>query len=529
MISPAQVQIVWTNTFRSRPTPANDQVRDAVLDTNGNLYLTGTTYTVRYDKDGNVVWQIPLPGWSLALDNTNLYVVYPVSNLTKLNLQGQTIWTRSDVSGIGVKLDHERNPLVLVNRGFQAAKFLPTGELLWNYFYEAGGTNPLATRSFDIGPDNSLYIAGALGSSEGPQITAMRVDSFGRFVWVRQYDQSTNSLANWITADPFGNAFLTGQINRYSELIVLHYDAQGNQTIFDRFRGHIAQDSLSVEGGGTIQLDREGNLYITGASYGGGTREGVIIKYDSSGRRLWTAFTISSPARLTFDNDGNFYTADVTNLYKYGGDGTRLWAFLFQPGGLLFLDAEKSIYLASGITRQIFPWVYEDVYFAAKLKQETLPVPKISTPPTNQTLLRGSTAVLRVVADGLGASITHQWNFGGNPLSGQTNETLVLEQLDVEKSGWYSVTVSNRFGAVVSPDARILAVTRLENPQLLADGRFTFSFQADPLHDYLVQASTNLIDWMTVGTVSGLEELHTFNDVTNHNFTQRFYRLLLSM
>ncbi len=62
--------------------------------------------------------------------------------------------------------------------------------------------------------------------------------------------------------------------------------------------------------------------------------------------------------------------------------------------------------------------------------------------------------------------------------------------------------------------------------QRLANGMFTFRFYGEPGTNYVVQASTNLVNWLTLATnqVSGLGYLE-FTDPSAANFNRRFYRI----
>ncbi len=62
--------------------------------------------------------------------------------------------------------------------------------------------------------------------------------------------------------------------------------------------------------------------------------------------------------------------------------------------------------------------------------------------------------------------------------------------------------------------------------QRLANGIYTFRFYGEPGTNYLVQASTNLVNWVPLATnqVSGLGYME-FTDISNTNFPSRFYRV----
>lgn len=75
--------------------------------------------------------------------------------------------------------------------------------------------------------------------------------------------------------------------------------------------------------------------------------------------------------------------------------------------------------------------------------QEVCPI--IVTPPGSQTLFPGQTLRLTVQADG-SKPLTYQWQFGEMDLPGQTNSTLVIEQVSASQAGSYRVIVRNPVG-----------------------------------------------------------------------------------
>lgn len=100
--------------------------------------------------------------------------------------------------------------------------------------------------------------------------------------------------------------------------------------------------------------------------------------------------------------------------------------------------------------------------------------------PTNQTVLLGSTVVFHGEAAGA-SELGYQWHFNAKPISGETNATLALSNIQPAQAGNYSVTVSNRFNSIISTQA-VLAVQSaprfLNQPPhqaIMAGGTATFT------------------------------------------------------
>ena len=92
------------------------------------------------------------------------------------------------------------------------------------------------------------------------------------------------------------------------------------------------------------------------------------------------------------------------------------------------------------------------IYNAGSVGKCFTPVaPVVTTQPTNLTLLAGGTAAFSVGAGGT-QPLSYQWCFNGtnNPISGATNATLTLTNVQPGQAGSYSVLVSNIVGSTNS-------------------------------------------------------------------------------
>jgi hypothetical protein len=106
-------------------------------------------------------------------------------------------------------------------------------------------------------------------------------------------------------------------------------------------------------------------------------------------------------------------------------------------------------YLSGHTWRSIF--LLDNIRFSS-----TSPV--IGTPPLSQSAVVGTTVEFAVIADGL-PPLTYQWFFNqANALSGATNSTLELVNVQLAQAGGYTVVVRNLFGTATS-DPALLTVS----------------------------------------------------------------------
>ena len=92
----------------------------------------------------------------------------------------------------------------------------------------------------------------------------------------------------------------------------------------------------------------------------------------------------------------------------------------------------------------------------------SLPAPSIVTQPQSQTVQVNGTATFSVSASGT-PPLIYQWSFFGNPIPNETNDTLVLSNVQTNEAGDYSVLVSNSSGSTNS-QAATLTVSPLPVP-----------------------------------------------------------------
>jgi len=82
----------------------------------------------------------------------------------------------------------------------------------------------------------------------------------------------------------------------------------------------------------------------------------------------------------------------------------------------------------------------------------TIYIPPTITPPppANQTVTQGQNATFSVAANGT-SPLSYQWNFDGAPLSGATNSSLTLTDVQASQAGTYTAVVTNLAGTISSP------------------------------------------------------------------------------
>jgi hypothetical protein len=81
--------------------------------------------------------------------------------------------------------------------------------------------------------------------------------------------------------------------------------------------------------------------------------------------------------------------------------------------------------------------------------------PSITTQPSSQTVVQGQTASFSVAVSG-SAPFSYQWNFNGSNMSGATNASLTLTNVQATQAGSYSTVITNLGGSIIS---RVVTLT----------------------------------------------------------------------
>ena len=154
--------------------------------------------------------------------------------------------------------------------------------------------------------------------------------------------------------------------------------------------------------------------------------------------------------------------------------------------------------------------------------------PEITAQPQGGFALLGGRITLRVSATG-DAPLAYQWRFNGTNLAGATELTLALSNLQETDSGAYTVRVTNVAGGALS-DAAVLTVVEapaLERPGFTAEAEFAAVLTGPTNRTYAIEVSTNLTDWVELGTVTHTNGATPVVDPAAADSTRRYYRARL--
>ena len=162
--------------------------------------------------------------------------------------------------------------------------------------------------------------------------------------WVRRYNGPGNNVdvAGALAVDDSGNVYVTGSSvgsGTASDYATIKYASNGDTLWVRRYNG----PTDSSDGANDIAVDDNGNVYVTGNSWGSGTnRDYATIKYAPNADTLWVRRYIGPgnywdhTTALAVDNSGHVYVTGVSvfgyGTVKYAPNGDTLWVRRYENG-----------------------------------------------------------------------------------------------------------------------------------------------------------------------------------------------------
>ncbi len=220
----------------------------------------------------------------------------------------------------------------------------------WVARYDAGVGNSEYGSSIAVDVSGNVYVAGRSPGEAGWDYLTIKYDPGGNELWVARYNGPGNSrdYAWSLAVDALQNVYVTGQSDGDGtgfDFATIKYDAEGNEIWVARYDGGADGDDAAR----ALALDGQGNVYVTGGSWGGDSASDfATIRYDSAGRQVWvaryngTAKTgYDTPKALAVDALGHVYVTGASYAgrnhfdidyvtIKYDARGNALWVATYN-------------------------------------------------------------------------------------------------------------------------------------------------------------------------------------------------------
>jgi len=326
-----------------------DIARAIYVDDSGNVYVAGDSdggidgtdlLTLKYASDGTLLWERRWDGLGHCTDyafhllsDTDQYV-YAVGTSTdasgnqrqttvKYDPEGTLIWDEIYEGPSGLNWP---NAVVIV-RGhlyitgsshmgpswwdYCTLKYDLDGNLLWDRYFNGPASQADEAHSLGVDSNDNVYISGiSRADNTWDDYATLKYDSSGVLLWDRRYNSldSSYDAGRALQLDQVGNLYVVGRCglsDTLTDIVTLSYDSEGNLLWERRYDGPASGD----DDAGILQLDPEGNIYVTGRSWGGDNTDYdiVTIKY------VPCAIDVSGDVNVS----GTITSADIIHAVNY--------------------------------------------------------------------------------------------------------------------------------------------------------------------------------------------------------------------
>jgi hypothetical protein len=304
-----------------------DESNGVAYDIEGNAYVTGMSEgynTIKYDRNGNIVWGVTdsIGARDIEVDNEGYVYITGIGGTQETYVDYYTIKYDSD------------------------------GKKIWSARYNGPGNFYDRANDLSIDKDGNVYVTGDSDGfyADNADYCTIKYDSNGKEQWVARYDSpyKDDDLSWDIVVDTFGNSYVTGYSYVRSGTIdycTIKYDTNGNQKWVARYNGQKNKVNTPYD----IAIDNNGYVYVTGECDSNCDDQGdyCTIKYDSNGNQLWVAKydgltnKRDTAYSIDVDQEGNVYVTgnscgtgpygDICTI-KYDKDGNEMWVVRIDDG-----------------------------------------------------------------------------------------------------------------------------------------------------------------------------------------------------
>jgi len=294
----------------------DDYGRAIAMDALNNIYIAGSSNStgaeepdvslIKYNSEGIQQWNRT---W--GYENNDACYDIAIDNANNIFLVGIT-----EINGPGFQ------DICLI-------KFDEDGNQLWNETWYGSDTD----RGYAIKLDtsNNVYITG-LASGD---VVLIKYNNLGIQQWNRTWGGANWDEGHSLALDSESNIYITGYTSSYGagmqDICFIKYNNSGD------LQWNYTWGGSSPDYGYGMEIDTSNNIYITGRtdSFGSGTSDVVLIKYNTSGNQIWnTTWGGSNPEvgdDIAFDLSEDIFISGYTTscfcVLKYNSSGGLEWSY----------------------------------------------------------------------------------------------------------------------------------------------------------------------------------------------------------
>lgn len=325
----------WVKGIALAPFGFNMILRKIIADEEGNVYVTGgsdKTFLVKLDSSGNTKI-------SATYINPSGYIYGKGNDIQVSN--GGDIYVFGQITNSSISV---RIPFIMKTDSAGIQQY-------FNYLPAVTHNLGDIEGKIKISASGNLY-AGCRGNTD---YKIIKYNSSGDTLWTRRYNGVSNGqdYFNALDIDPEENVYATGRVNGlYGDIGTVKYDSSGVFQWIQTIGGSGGWD----DEGKDIEIDSDGNAFVTGYIDNSPGGRFITLKYNPAGTLLWSREYDFAPSdyeyaiALTIDNNGNAISAGIAGYttisdyatLKYNSAGTLQWAKKFNASQIS-TDAVNSI------------------------------------------------------------------------------------------------------------------------------------------------------------------------------------------
>jgi uncharacterized delta-60 repeat protein len=298
--------LLWARKYNSAQT-STDAINSIAGDEHGNIYAIGRVRTgqsgdnfqiVKYNSAGVKKWDLNHGGFGTDMEDagnaitvdkdgyiyyTGTMQVSATGNMrdvytAKLDSNGNRLWpypygvflgAGGNDEGVEIATDYMGNVYVGYNSEITSGntkygvrKYNSSGATIWGYGYAGTVSDTDKLRDMKVDKDGNVYLLGnSKGTASGIDIVTIKISSTGTHAWTNIYngDANADDDARSIDVDNNGNVYVTGSSLNYTtgnDIVVIKYNSGGSQQWdFNRSNG-----SDLIETGSVVKYDSLSSL-----------------------------------------------------------------------------------------------------------------------------------------------------------------------------------------------------------------------------------------------------------------------------
>jgi hypothetical protein len=539
----ASGNVMLSPTFQTNGAIHNLQLDGAILV--GTNVVTGTLGF----NGGGILSASPLTvavGGVLNFNGAAVTVYAPLTNFGTINWSGSTLSIANNASLYTGAIYNRPGGLFLL----QSDQALSSSGYGFELFNNAGilrKTAGVGVSTFSVPFTNSATVdaqSGTIRFSAGGNLAGTYNTASGAFI---EFNTGTFTENGAVSITGSGVCRQNGATILLNDRITNFILANGNVVLSPTFEGSGAIQNLQLDGAYLLGTNRvTGTLGMNGGGLASASpltiAGGGVLNFNGASITIYSPLTNSgtvnwSAGALSVANNAAIYTGAIYN----------------QPAGLFVVKCDQSV-SSSGYGFELFNNA------GTIRKIAGLGTTSFSLPLANTGVLDAQSGIIRIAGSytqtggTMNFGITSLAYFGqiafsaGAPLTGMLSVNFNGNYFPSAGDSFVLLTCASRSGVftsfalppqaqwqtnygstaftlrVLSASGQIVPITL--TPVSLAGGTYTMQVNGSVGPQYIVQASTNLLNWVGLKTNTPISMPLTVTDTSAGSFPRRFYRVL---